>query len=534
MLRLQPVRPRPTRHPFPRPAGLVLLLVVWLLVIGLSAAGAAAKTLRTGLHDDITTIDPFGFLGAVTVTVLNQIYQGFTSTDADGLIVPALATGWDSADGGRTWRIHLRPGVRFHSGREFEAEDVAWSFRKALEPRARPGVAGFYLHHLIGAAELAAGGDRTLAGLGILGRHEIELRFDQPDALFPFYPIPLADRGAEAAYGPDWPEHVSGGTGPFRLVAWQRGRAVELAAHRDYWGGPPELDGVRFLVIPHTETELALFDAGELDFAPVPDTAVRTVRADPRYAGRVVTFPRALIRYLGMNQALYPPFRDIRIRQAVSLALDRRAVIDTLYGGAAIALDGPIAPGIGGYRPDALPPLAHDPARARALVAEAGYGPDHPLPPLVLTGADTVRDELTVFADALGAVLGIAVGVRPMERGSYLAAANAGQLPCFISGWTADYPDALDLLLPVWHGTSPFNRSRWHSPAFDRLIDRAKSEPATERRYALYTEAARVLMADWAMAPLPVPMAVALVRPGVTGVRITPAGRYDFTGTVLP
>ena len=115
-----------------------------------------------------------------------------------------------------------------------------------------------------------------------------------------------------------------------------------------------------------------------------------------------------------------------------------------------------------------------------------------------------------------------------------ITAANEGRLPFFISGWTADYPDAMSILSPVWSGTSPFNRSRWRNAAFDRLLDQAKTTPEPEGRHRLYQEAERVLMADRAMVPLPVPKVVALVRPGVSGVHILPMGTLDFRDAVLP
>jgi ABC-type transport system substrate-binding protein len=505
-----------------------------LAVSSTAIAADSGKVFRANLNDDLQTTDPFSFFGLTTYNILSQVYEGFTALTPDGRVNPALATSWQTSDGGLTWRIALRQGVRFHSGREFTADDVRWTLTEMLKPRRQPGIGAFELRRVVGAGEVREGRSEGLAGVTVVDRYTVEVRFVEPDALFPLVPFFFVDSGIEAEGGPGWANHISAGTGPFRLTAWRRNQEVVLTANHDYWGGPPGVETVRFAVIPHPETLLARYDAGDLDFAVIPESMARSVVGDPRYADRRLTFPRSQLRYLGLNQALYPPFRDGRVRQAVALALDRDAVVGGLYHGAAVRSDGAIPSGLGGYLAGNVPPLPYDPARARQLLAEAGYGQGHTFPPLELTGTDSIRDEATVYAGQLGAVLGIPVGIRILERGAAIAASNEGKLALFVSGWTADYPDALSILLPVWYGTSPFNRSRWRNPAFDRLIDKAKATPDGEQRHALCQEAERVLMADGAMVPLPVPMVVALVRPGVTGVRVLPMGTVDFRGATLP
>lgn len=508
-----------------------------LLMVVVTEGGVAAETgkvFRANLNDDLQTTDPFSFTSLTTYNVLSQVYEGFTALAPDGRVMPALATFWHTPDGGYTWRIGLRPGVRFHSGREFSADDVRWTFEQLLKPRPQPSLGAFELRRVVGARDVEEGRSAQLAGVTVIDRYTVDVRFTEPDALFPLVPFFFVDSGIVAEYGADWLSHGSAGTGPFQLTNWRRNQEVVLAAHHDYWGGVPSVDGARLMVIPHIETLLVRFDAGGLDFVVVPETSARTVLADPRYADRRLTFPRSQVRYLGMTQALYPPFRDIRVREAVGLALDRESVVTGLYRGAAVGMDGAIPPGLGGYRAGNVPPLRYDPARARQLLAEAGYGGGRVLPPLELAGSDNVRDEVTVYAEQLSAVLGIPVSIRIMERGALVTAANEGKLALFVTGWTADYPDALTILLPVWYGASPFNRSRWQNPAFDRLIDEAKTVPDANRRHLLCQEAERVLMSDRTMVPLPVPMIVALARTGVTGVHVMPMGAVDYRNAALP
>lgn len=517
---------------------LIALLRLFLIALILPIAGvatpASAATLRASLSDDLATIDPFVFPGVVSASVLRQVYEGFTEMDVEGRVVPALATAWETSDGGRSWRFSLRRGVRFHSGREFTAADVVWTWERHFTRRPQPGYSAFYLRGIEGARALRDGTADTLAGVTIVDPHTLVVRLTEPDALFPLYPFLFVDRGMESEHGATWAGRASGGTGPFRLVSWRRGESVRLDAHTGYWGVPATVDGVLLSVLPDSNTLLARYDTGTLDVAPLPENVMRTVVRDPRYAGQVQAFARAQVRYLGLNRDLYPPFRDVRVREAVRLALDRIATVEGLYASRAVLTDAVITPGLGGYRPDRPQPAPADPERARALLAEAGFAGGRGLPPLQIAGAPNVRDEATYYAAQLSAVLGIPVGVRILERGAYVTAINEGREALFFNGWTADYPDPMDQLATQWHSASPTNRSRWRNPSFDRLIDRARglADPAT--RHDLYREAERLLFDETAAVPLPVPQYVALVRPGVSGVVIRPDGTVDFRAARLP
>ncbi|NUB34704.1 ABC transporter substrate-binding protein [Azospirillum brasilense] len=520
----------------PLPAALRLLLTVLAIVTGGAGAAfpAAAETLRASLSDDLTTIDPFAFPGLVSSGVLRQVYEGFTAIDAAGNAVPALATRWETPDGGRTWRFTLRPDVRFHSGRPFTAADVLWTWENHLTRKPQPGYSAFYLRGIEGAAALQQGTVASLPGVAIPDPHTLIVRLTEPDALFPLYPFLFVDRGMEAEFGPAWHERASGGTGPFRLTSWRRGESVRLDAHAAYWGGAPAVDAVSLAVLPDTNTLLARYDAGELDVAPLPDNAVRTVVRQPRYDGQVMAFARAQVRYLALNQDLYPPFRDRRVREAFHYAVDRVATVNGLHAGRALLTNGFVTPGLGGYQPDAVPLTPTDPKRARALLAEAGHAGGRGLPPLQIAGGPNVREEATYFAAQLTAVLGIPVSVRIQERAAFVAAINEGHEALFINGWTADFPDPMDQLATQWHSASPTNRSRWHSPDFDRLMERARGLADPAARNALYRDA-EALLRDQAVAlPLPVPQFVALVRPGVTGLVIRPDGTTDYHAARLP
>ena len=189
------------------------------------------------------------------------------------------------------------------------------------------------------------------------------------------------DRGAFYDHGEDWPSKVSAGTGPFSFMEWRRGQVVRLAVHDEYWGARPNIDGVDFLIVPSYETAISMYEAGELDLAVVEQPFTRRVVKDARLEPDLLITPAAQIQYLGMNQNLYEPFKDIRVREAICRAIDLEGLSRGLFHGTTAPLAGQITEGVAGYNPEKRP-VSYDPERARTLIAEAGYPGGVGMPPL--------------------------------------------------------------------------------------------------------------------------------------------------------
>jgi peptide/nickel transport system substrate-binding protein len=514
-------------------------IFVWALpVLPMGCRGGAppsaprSNLLRVNIEADPAMIDPVTYSELLSGDILGNMYESFTGLDADGNVVPALAVSWNADDDNKGFRFHLREGVRFHSGRELTADDVKWSLEQLLIPGNRGGLNAKYAAVIEGAEDVESGKTKTLRGVTVVDAHTLDVRFRAPEVLFPIYPIYIMERRAVEQGGAGWATRLSAGTGPFSFAEWKRGQVVRLLAHREYWGGAPAIEGVDFVIVPSDETTISMYEAGELDVAAVKPPATRRALHDERFREELVTKPAAQIQYLGMNQALYPPFRDIRVREAMCLALDLDGMSKGLYDGAARPLAGQVTEGVAGYNPE-LTPVPYDPERAKALLAEAGYPRGKGLPAISISGTEPNRMELAYFANQLQSVLGLPVDVQVVERGTHLQAMNAGQVALFPWAWSAAYPDAIYFLRDVWYGPSTYNRSRWQNDEFDRLIEKAAETPDNEARYEIYHRAEKVLLDDWGTCPLVVRLQVALVKPYVEGVTLTafrflPFGKARF------
>lgn len=500
-------------------------------LLALAVQPLAAKTFRVNVVADPAQMDPITYSEIVSGRIMRNVYQGFTMTADDGANVPALAVSWEALSPGPGFRFHLRPGVKFHSGRPFGAKDVQYTFEELLRPGSKGGLGAGYLGNVLGAKAFKEGAAQEIAGVKVIDDLTVEISFTKPDVLFPIYPFLFMDSGIVAELGADWMTKASAGTGPFKFRQWKRGVSVDLAANTDYWGGAPKIDGVSFLIVPSADTALSQYDAGELDFVDVYASAIRRVLRDARYAKELIRVPRAQATYLGMNQNLYAPFKDRRVREAVSLSIDRAAMVRGLYGGAAFMPTGAV-PGVPGGIQGLAPP-AFDPARAKALMAEAGFPDGKGLPPIEISSTEANKDELTYYADQLKRVLGMPVSVKVVERATFIRSMNAGEVPFFPWGWTMDYPDAATFLSDMWYSKSRYNRPRWANAEYDALIDQALTTPDEAARFALYHKAERILLDDYGMVPLPITASLAVRKPTVHNVTLTPFGFSMFDKIVI-
>ncbi|MBI3505688.1 MAG: ABC transporter substrate-binding protein [Proteobacteria bacterium] len=491
------------------------------LLAGL-ALPAQAKDLRVNVNADPEMIDPITFSALIAGDVLRNVYQSFSRVDEKGNVNPALAMKWTAHPDNLGWRFELRPGVKFHTGRAFSAKDVKSSFEALLAPGSKAGLQLQYLQRIVGAKDVQDGKTKELAGVKVESDLVVDIRFTAPDVLFPIYPFMFFDTQVVADKGANWFMEVSAGTGPYQFAGWRRGQDVYLKSFTGYYGGAPKVDGVRFVIVPSEETAVTMYEAGELDVLMVASTDLaRRIMREPKLRAEAQTVSAAQINYLGMNQNLYAPFKDKRVREAFCISIDRDAMSRGLFGGLAQPLYGQITPGIPGYNPN-VRKIAYDPERAKKLLAEAGFAGGNGMPPLKIANLAPFRNEIAYYADQWKQILGVTVDLDIQERATFLRSLNAGETPFFSWGWTADYPDALYYLSQVWHSKSSFNRARYSSAKFDELIDKAQVTPDNATRYKLYHEAEDALLDDWGTCGIFVRTSVAVVKPNVKGVTLAP------------
>ncbi len=517
---------------FGRDFGLASILITATAGLLLGTASADDRILRTNLRADAKTLNPIQNSELFSGNVIKHMYESLTTLDIDGNIVPGLATSWATSSDGLSASFTLREGIKFHSGRELTAADVKWTFEQALTPSKKGGIMVDALRSIVGADAMLQGAATTLAGFNLIGKYQFSVSFERPTVIFPLYELFIVDRSVEETYGEGWSRKVSAGTGPFKYKNWQRGVSIELTAFDGYWQGEPAIDGVIFLVVPNIDTTLSMYEANELDLVEVLPADARNVTRDPRFSGQLIKKSAAQVRYLALNQSQYEPFKDRRVREAISISLDRAAMAYGLFGNAAIPLYSQIAPDFPGYD-ESVPVIKYDPQRAQQLMEEAGHKDGEGLPPILIQGTHQDKTMLAFFADHLKKTLGLPVTVSIVERGTHIKQLNSGTVALFPWGWTADFADPSSFLRDLYYSKSKWNRSRYANDEFDALIDEAGATVNDAERMAIYRQADRLLMADVGVVPTTVRVQIYIRRPVFEGIRLTAMGLMPFFGVSM-
>ena len=492
-------------------------------VTGYPKAALACDTalLRVGVDAFPRTLNPLVVRDLVVLRVLTAMYEGLTRIDNNGQLQPALAERWEPADNGRVWRFHLRRDVRFHTGRTFTADDVKKTFEALLENPAVPSFAVPGLKKVLGYDDVVQKKNGRLRGIEVIDEHTVDIRFSDPCAIFPFFRFLILDIDFVRAHGPDWFTKGSAGTGPYRFSTWEPGMRVDLVAHDAWWDGDPVHSRVLFVVTGGRESSIAAFNNNDADFVLIDADLVRKTLDASGFQRSLISCPRMQTRSIALLQDRYPPFRDKRVRLAMSMMIDREAVAERFFRGMAVVHNGLVPPLLlsdAGHEP-----LAYDPAGAVRLLAEAGYPRGNGMPPFQVTTWPEFRQEFAYYVSQWSNV-GIPVTLNVVPKNKFYESSNRGEYVAYYMGWTAAYPDAMNFLGELFGGDSPFNQIGWRNADFDRLIGQANATTDPTTRATLYRMAERLVLDDFPVLPLVVPDYVALRCSPIADRHLSPFG----------
>ena len=459
------------------------------LVLGI-AEGAEEKTLAYHLNGPIESLDPAKSLNSLRARrVMWPIFESLVNLSKDSLnVLPELAESWDASADGLTYVFHLRRGVKFHDGTPFNAPAVKANLERNYVKGSRlytadpPNVREDLLTGLI--RDIAIQDDLTI---------RISFRYPRMHLLVM---VPLASPDAMSRYGRHFAEHPVG-TGPFRFVRWT-GDEIRLGAYGEYWGGRPKIDAISFKVIPQSDKAMHEFLAGRLDVIPeVEPNHVERIVANP--ATRLVRVPTLSLYYLGFRTDR-KPFADVRVRQAVSKAVDVERAILFISRGMGLAAFGPIPPG-GEAHDVTLKKSQYNPDAARQLLGTAGKT-DLRVSMLYNAGWGFLAELAQAIKADLGKV-GVAVDLTPFPTYKELVTAiRQGQGDMFMYNWFTVLPDADVWLGRLFPSKAVDNLTGYSNAQVDGLLDQARSVADPVAREALYRRIQRLVVDDAPVLPL--------------------------------
>jgi peptide/nickel transport system substrate-binding protein/oligopeptide transport system substrate-binding protein len=466
--------------------------------------------------------------------VVNQIFNGLVQFDANLKPIPALAEFWEASRDGRTWTFTLRQGVKFHNDREVTAQDVVYSFTRLLDATNPLPVADLF-QYIQGAKEFRAGKAPSVQGLQAHDRYTFRMVLEEP--LAPLLTVlgltntAVVPQEEVEKPGRDF-GHMPVGTGPFKFVRWQPGEEIVLAANDQYYEGQPFLDAVVFRIMVGAKLEewFAEFLKGNLEETIIPSGKLAEVRVNPHYRQyQHFHKPTVSLLYLGFNTRM-KPFDDRRVRQAFNYAVNKKVIVGEIARMGYVPAVGALPPWLPGYDPD-LQGYDYNPAKARELLAEAGYPNGAGLPVVQIWSnhrAESTKAELAAYQRYLAAI-GVQVEMHfaPDWR-AFKARLEQGILPMFRLRWLADIPDPDNVLFSLLHSASSTNRTFYHNPRVDQLLEQARKETNEARRITHYREVERIVMHDAPWITQHYSILEFLYQPYVQGVEISLLGKRDI------
>lgn len=430
------------------------------------------------------SLDPARAVDVVGGSAVALVYEGLLALDAGGELTPGIARSWETTDGGRTWRFVLDPGARDSEGTPLRPEDVAASFRRLLDPRTASPRA-WVLERVRGADAFHRGEIDSLPGVRT-GPGTVEIELEAPSRSFPgLLAMPNAvvlPAGAE----PDG--RVA--TGPWVLVEHVRDSHLRFRRNPHWHGTPPAFAEIRVRILPEEMTRVAEFEVGRLDVLEVPASQSARYHGDPRFAARLTRQVLLAVEYVGLNVD-DPVLRDPRVRRALNHAVDVDLILERVLEGRGVRAAGAVPPGLPGG--GAGQPFAHDPDRAKRLLAEAGVPEGFEL--AIWQRPSALGSQVLEAIQADLAAVGVRAVLRVRDWSALKASIDAGDAAAFYANWFADYPDAENFLIPLFHSRNiggGGNRARFHDPAIDAALDALERGEAGDRAAACADLDARI------------------------------------------
>lgn len=479
------------------------------------AAARQGGSLVVGSLVEPPGLDPFRQSADARIQVSVLMYQGLMYEDAGGTPQPLLAESVEAAPDGLTYAFRLRRGVRFHTGQPMTSADVKYSYDYIRDPKnGSPGAGDF----------------QAIEAIETPDEHTAIFRLSKPDASLPMTLTNkyggVVPKDAFAAQGAAQRlNQQSIGTGPFRLAAFQQGQFLRLERFRDYWeNGAPYLDQVTFQFLPNSSGLLVALQNGRVDLALLSRPQdIQQVQGRPGLEVR--SFPSLVQKSLDLDCDL-PQLRDVRVRQAIALAIDKRAVLRAAYEGHGVVL-GTMVPGMQeawGLPPEQNPFQQPDPARARALLAEAGAA-NLQLDLTTIAGYDWMDPAAVTVAEQLRAV-GITANIRRVELGVWINNFRSRKMGFTFNDWGTS-PDPNLLFYRHFHARPEGADFRnWNDVEASRLLDEGKQALDPAKRREAYLAFQRRMAEQVPTIMLFGPNLVVATREGVRNYQQHPAGWY--------
>lgn len=497
------------------------IITAGVLSAALTLPAWAAKDAVIAVSSTFTTLDPYDANDTLSQAVAKSFYQGLFSFDKEMKLVNVLAESSQASDDGLTYTIKLRSGIKFQDGTDFNAEAVKVNLDRASNPDNH--LKRYNLFKYIATTE-------------VVDPLTVKITLKQPFSAFinnlahpaaaMISPTALKKYGKEIGFHPV-------GTGPYVFETWNQTDFVKVKKWAGYWKpGYPKLDTITWRPIVDNNTRAAMLQTGEATFSfPVPFEQAKRLESNAKL--NVITTPSIMQRYISLN-VTQKPFNNPKVREALEYAINREALAKVAFAGYATPATGIVPPSIDFAQ--RYPAIKYDPAKARALLKEAGYGNGFETT-LWSSHNHSTAQKVLQFTQQQLAQVGVKVKVTAMDAGQRAAEVESkGQkesgVRMFYTGWSASTGEADWALTPLFATTSwppaIFNTAFYSNPQVDKDLADALKTTDRERKAQLYKDAQDRIWNDHPWIPLVVEQLLSASNKNLTGFYVMPDTSFNF------
>ncbi len=496
-----------------------LLAAVAVAVPAMTQAGEV----RVGYTTDALTLDPHNHRNRTTQTIIRNMYDGLVTRAPGMKVVPQMAEYLKVIDP-TTYEVKLQADAKFHDGSPITAEDVKFTFDRLTKDGAVGGKTS-PRKSLVG----------PVTGVEVVDNRTARIKLKSPWPQFPAFLTlhEIVSKKFTEAQGNDGLATKVMGSGPFKLAAWRKGDSVIMERFDGYYGGSPDLkphakacsERIIWKIIPENASRVAALLSGDVDLInDLPAHAVAQVKNNPNTD--VVSANGTRSYFIALNNQS-GPFKDKRVRQAVSHAIDKKLIIDRIMGGNGTAINGLLSPDAFGKN-QSLPELAYDPTKAKALLTAAGHA----------NGIDVIFDvkgELKEIAEAIASLLGksgirakVQVGEVGQLRKKWRTKGKPKTGDMWITSWGNGTLDPVGIMVPTHRTNDRGNSAGYANAEFDAILDAAGTETDAATRAAMYSKAEAMAAADATYAYLWVTKDLYGISKRLSGFRPSSDGRINL------
>ena len=460
------------------------------------------------LYVDPPTLDPHLTTDATSAQVIVEVFGGLVTIDRNLDVVPDLAESWDISADGRVYTFRIRPDAVFHDGKPVTAEDVRWSLERATDPLTEAPNVDQYLGDIVGVDAKLAGDVLEISGVRVINERTIEITIDASKSFFlakMTYPTAFVlDRENIEANPKNWFRKPNG-TGPFKMTEYKVGETLILSRHDAYHLGPAKVAEVEMIL--SGGTSMLMYENDEIDIAGVGLADLDRLLEPSHSLNAELTraAPSFSVQYIGLN-VNEPPLDDVKVRQALNLAIDKREIATIVLGDQVVPAKGILPPGFPGFS-ESVSGYKFDPIKAKQLLLESKYGNDlDNLPPITITTPGSFGANVSLDMEVVQAMweknLGITTEFQQTEFATFLKDLNKRRFQMFDIAWIADYPDPENFLDILFYSDSSNNHTNYNNPEVDALLEKARVETDETLRFSIYNEVEQTILNDAPWIPL--------------------------------